>query len=89
MLKESRNMEYNPEMDIGVGGYMPGAECPPLCVPPVERICHRNYCHYVPHIQPVHTRIINHHVYKHTCTPSFSCSEENVISHVNEPPYLR
>jgi hypothetical protein len=34
------------------------------------------------HVCPVHTRIINHHVYKHTYRPAYSCSEENTVSNV-------
>ena len=49
-----------------------------------ERQIHRTICHTVPHICPVHTRIINHHVYKHIYRPCYTCSEENVI--VNENP---
>lgn len=34
------------------------------------------------HVCPIHTRIINHHVYKHTYRPQYTCSEENVCSNV-------
>ena len=34
------------------------------------------------HVCPIHTRIINHHVYKHTYRPQYSCSEENTVSNV-------
>lgn len=54
----------------------------PIYECPCERVCHREICHEVKHIKPVHTRIINHHVYHHTCTPCFTCSEENEICNV-------
>lgn len=47
-----------------------------------EKCIHRTFVHEVPHVCPIHTRIINHHVYKHTYRPAYSCSEENVCSNV-------
>ena len=47
-----------------------------------EKCIHRTFVHEVPHICPIHTRIINHHVYKHTYTPKYTCSEENTVSNV-------
>ena len=63
--------------------------CPNMCAPimecPQERCCHRYICHEVPHVIPCNTRIINHHVYKHTFTPAYTCCEENEYSNVYEP----
>ena len=47
-----------------------------------ERVINRTFVHEVPHVCPIHTRIINHHVYKHTYRPQYTCSEENVCSNV-------
>lgn len=47
-----------------------------------ERIINRTFVHEVPHTCPIHTKIINHHVYKHTYRPVYTCSEENVCSSV-------
>jgi hypothetical protein len=47
-----------------------------------EKCIHRTFIHEVPHVCPIHTRIINHHVYKHTYRPAYTCSEENVCSNV-------
>ncbi len=47
-----------------------------------EKVVHRTFVHEVPHTCPIHTRIINHHVYKHTYRPVYTCSEENVCSNV-------
>ena len=53
------------------------------CSGPVQEKCiHRTFIHEVPHVCPIHTRIINHHVYKHTYRPVYTCSEENVCSNV-------
>lgn len=60
-----------------------------MVLPPVyecgkERQIHRNIIHEVPHICPVNTRIINHHIYKHTYSPCYTCCEENVVCNVHE-----
>ena len=47
-----------------------------------ERVINRTFVHEVPHVCPIHTRIVNHHVYKHTYRPVYTCSEENVCSNV-------
>ena len=64
----------------------PGMVCPPVMECPRMCCVHREIIHEVPHIQPITTKIINHHVYRHTLTPTFSCCEENVCSNVYEPP---
>ncbi len=63
---------------------MPGVVCPPVYECPRETVCHRYICHEVPHIQPCNTRIINHHIYRHTFTPTYSCCEENEVQNVYE-----
>ena len=47
-----------------------------------QRVIHRTFVHEVPHTCPIHTKIVNHHVYKHTYRPVYTCSEENVCSNV-------
>ena len=47
-----------------------------------ERVIHRTFVHEVPHTCPIHTKIVNHHVYKHTYRPVYTCSEETVCSNV-------
>lgn len=54
----------------------------PVCCPVQERCIHKTILHEVPHICPIRTRVINHHVYKHTYHPEYSCQEENVVSNV-------
>ena len=61
--------------------------CPhmqPIYECPQERVCHREIVHEVPHVCPINTRIVNHHIYRHTYTPCYTCSEENVCSNVYE-----
>lgn len=47
---------------------------------PQERCIHRTFVHEVPHVCPINTKIINHHIYRHTYQPRYTCSEENVMS---------
>ena len=47
-----------------------------------QRVINRTFVHEVPHTCPIHTRIINHHVYKHTYRPIYTCSEENTVSNI-------
>lgn len=79
-------------MQMGCDGKMMGGmnAMPNCCATPVyecpqERVCHRYICHEVPHIMPCNTRIINHHVFRHTYTPEYTCCEENVCENVFGP----
>ena len=64
--------------------------CAPCCCrreevcmePTVHKCIEREFCHEVPHICPIHTHTINKHVYRHTYTPQYTVSEEDVI--INE-----
>ena len=86
------NMEYNYGFSMGeccypreaMGETIPGVVCPPVYECPQETVCHRYICHEVPHIMPCNTRIINHHIYRHTYTPTYSCCEENEVQNVYE-----
>jgi len=85
----SYNMGYGYDMNCCcpnqmMGETMPGVVCPPVYECPRETVCHRYICHEVPHIMPCNTRIINHHIYRHTYTPTYSCCEENEVENVYE-----
>ena len=82
---ENENMNMN-NMNESMGmGYneMPNM-CAPIMEMPCERIVNREICHNVEHIQPINTRIINHHIYRHTYTPCYTCCEENEYCDVYE-----
>jgi len=64
------------EMNMGSCPMMPVYECPE------ERVCHRYICYDVPHIKPCNTRIINHHVYRHSFMPCYTSCEEDVVENV-------
>ncbi|MBQ7031683.1 MAG: hypothetical protein IJY87_04950 [Bacilli bacterium] len=79
------NMESNTcgcNMDMGYMTNQSVMMCPPIQECPQERVCHRYMCYEVPHIMPCNTKIINHHVYRHTYTPYYTTCEENVVSNV-------
>ena len=31
------------------------------------------------HVCPMHTHVVNRHIYNHTYTPQYTCSEENQV----------
>ena len=47
--------------------------------PAITNCIEKEICHEVKHVCPIHTHIINKHIYNHTYTPEYSCSEENQI----------
>ena len=58
--------------------------CIPSCEqqivePPINKCIEKEFYHEVPHVCPIHTHVINRHIYKHTYTPQYSCSEENQV----------
>lgn len=67
-----------------MGDMLPGVVCPPIYECPRQTIVNRYICHEVPHIIPCNTKIINHHIYRHTYTPTYSCCEENEVQNVYE-----
>ena len=44
--------------------------------PTITKCVEQEFYHEVPHVCPIHTHTINKHIYKHTYTPQFTCSEE-------------
>ncbi len=77
---EGCGSSFNQGMDMPNCGcsMMPIYECPQ------ERVCHRYICYDVPHIIPCNTRIINHHIYRHTYCPEYTYCEENVCENTYE-----
>ncbi len=61
---------------------MPAQMNAPITEGVQEKCVHRTIVHDVPHVCPIHTRVINHHVYRHTYQPRYTCSEENTVSNV-------
>ncbi len=61
---------------------MMGSVQSPIVEPLQERVVHRTIMHEVPHVCPRRTKIINHHVFRHTYRPTHSCCEENTVSNI-------
>ena len=76
--KEYSNMDGN----MSVPSNSCGCTCEPVMECPQERVCHRELCYEVPHIIPVNTRIVNHHVYRHTYQPMYTCTMEDTVSNI-------
>ena len=57
---------YEMDNKMGSYGYAPmqldGITCPVVYECPIERVCHREICHHVPHVCPINTRVVNHHI---------------------------
>lgn len=61
---------------------MNGYEMNPITECPQEQCCHRYINHRVPHIVPINTRVINHHIMNHEYIPYYTCCEEDVVTNV-------
>lgn len=81
---EKQEYKTSSTMNQDMGCMNQTCVCPNICEAPRERVCHRYFCYEVPHIIPCNTRIVNHHVYKHTYVPQYTCCEENECSNVYE-----
>lgn len=51
--------------------------------PTINKCIEREFYHEVPHVCPIHTHVINKHIYKHTYTPQYTCSEENQVCNID------
>ena len=58
---------------------MYGQNLNPIIEPTINSCIEKDYYHEVPHVCPIHTHVVNRHIYNHTYTPKYSCSEENQI----------
>ena len=57
----------------------------PIIEPAINNCVEKEYYYDVEHIIPVHTHVINKHIYNHTYKPQFTCSEESQVIN-NECP---
>ena len=73
----SNNMPMNQNMEMM-------EQQMPIIEPVQERQVNRTFVHQVPHVCPIHTRIVNHHIFKHTYCPRYTCCEENVVCNIDQ-----
>jgi hypothetical protein len=76
-------MDNRPQMWGGMNDNMPEMGCP-IVEPAITKCIQRDFCHQVPHVCPVHTHVVNRHIYNHTYTPQYSCSEENQCVNIGD-----
>ena len=83
------NMTNNMDTDFNMGNQTMDYgmnSCPsnnPIVEPMQEKCVHRTIMHEVNHVCPIRTKVINHHVYRHTYRPEYSCCEENVVENID------
>lgn len=51
----------------------------PIMEPVITNCVEREFYHEVKHCCPIHTHVVNKHIYNHTYTPQYTCDEENVV----------
>ena len=84
------DQDMNIDVNINDQGQMPMTSSNfmdsqnPIVEPVQERQVHRTIVHQVPHVCPIRTRVINHHIFKHTYCPQYSCCEENVVCNIDQ-----
>ena len=72
---DSRQNMQMPMFNQGYGYNQPMME-QQVIEPTITKCVEQEFYHEVPHICPIHTHTINRHIYNHTYTPQYSCSEE-------------
>lgn len=81
-IGNNNTVDIDMNMENNMGQMMPAGMQQPIVGPVQERVVNRTFVHEVPHVCPIHTKVVNHHVFKHTYRPCYTCSEENVCSNV-------
>ena len=56
--------------------------CPPITECPQNQVCHRVINYEVPHLMPMNTTVVNHHIYNHTYTPIYSYNEIDEVENI-------
>ena len=51
--------------------------------PTINKCAEKEFYHEVPHVCPIHTHTVNKHIYKHTYTPQYTCSEEEQVCNID------
>lgn len=51
---------------------------------PINNCIQKDFYHEIKHIVPIHTNVVNNHIYKNTYVPEYTCSEENTCTNIND-----
>ena len=71
-------MFFNRNCGCGCNRQQPIME-QPIMEPTITKCVEKEFHHEVKHCCPIHTHVINKHIYTHTYTPQYPCDEENVV----------
>ena len=63
---------------------MSHSNCGPIMEAPIEKCVQKDIFHEIEHICPINTKIINNHIYKHVYIPQYTCSEEDIVTNIDE-----
>ena len=55
----------------------------PVVEPTITKCVEKEFYHEVPHVCPMHTHVVNRHIYNHTYTPQYTCSEEEQVCNMD------
>lgn len=47
--------------------------------PTITKCIEKEFYHEVPHVCPIHTHVINKHIYTHKYTPQYTMDQEDVV----------
>jgi len=88
MFNNNEQQYYYPQAGYNQYDFNPccDANCyeQPVVELPIEKCVKRDICHDVQHICPIHTKMINNHIYSHDYIPQYTCSEENIVTNLNQ-----
>lgn len=51
----------------------------PIMEPVITKCIEKEFYHEVKHCCPIHTHVINKHIYNHTYTPQYTCDSEDIV----------
>jgi hypothetical protein len=76
------NKAFDPGMYAEASAYDMGkGEC--VVEPAVNKVVEKEIFHEVQHVVPVNTHVINKHIYNHSYTPQYTCSEEEQVCNID------
>ena len=65
--------------------WYPSYACPPVYECLQEKVCERYIVQKVPYIMPIHTKIVNHHIYEHSYKKCYTMSECDTYENIYDP----